>query len=195
VRLAATGLGLLLTWHTALASEPPPLVNVCWGYGCDRSARLIVPRPDWRAIRALMTQPAPDAATERRRVARAVALFERAVGRRTATSADRHGNLAGSGRPGQLDCIDESRNTAGYLRVLAARDLLRWHRVGPRHQRAPWIFDQHWTAVLTERDTGRRWAVDSWFLDNGERAYIQPLQAWLDNDALPPNPAAPDGPP
>jgi hypothetical protein len=104
------------------------------------------------------------------------------VGAQTGTWMDLGGNLAGSGQPGQLDCIDETRNTTGYLHVLAERGLLHWHRVGERQKRAPWLFDQHWTAVLVDRTDGRRWAIDSWHRDNGERPYVQTLEAWLDKD-------------
>ena len=187
--------GLLLICVADVRADPPPLVNVCWDYGCDRNARVLLSPADWQSIRALMTPPAPDPAGERERVARAIARFERAVGSRTGTDADRHGNIAGSGRPGQQDCIDESRNTTGYLHVLAERGLLRWHEVGARQRRAKWILDQHWTAVLIERGSGRRWAVDSWFLDNGRRPYVQALESWLNKDPLPPNPDAPQAAP
>ena len=186
---------LLLVCAAEGRAQTPPPINVCWGYGCDHSARVLLPRQDWQAIRDLMTPSAPDPARERARVARAIARFERAAGAATGTDEDQGGNLAGSGRPGQQDCIDESRNTTGYLQVLAERGLLRWHDVGARQRRAKWILDQHWTAVLVERDTGRRWAVDSWFLDNGRRPYIQALDAWLDKDPLPPNPDEPQAAP
>ncbi|MDZ7749958.1 MAG: hypothetical protein U5K43_15080 [Halofilum sp. (in: g-proteobacteria)] len=88
---------------------------------------------------------------------------------------------------------DESRNTAGYLRLLAARGLLAWHDVGARAKRLRWVLDQHWTAVVIDRSDGGRWAIDSWFLDNGERPYVQRLDAWLDMAELPPNPDAADG--
>lgn len=188
--LAAT----LFATGTTHAAEPPPLVNVCWDYGCDRSERLVLPAAAWQDIVTLMRPAAKDPAGERRRVARAIARFEQVVGRRTGTHRDRHGNLAGSGRPGQLDCIDESRNTTGYLHMLAEHGLLRWHRVDERRRRAKWILDQHWTAVLVDRRSGRRWAVDSWFLDNGQQPYVQPLEAWLDKADLPANPDARERP-
>lgn len=180
----------LLTAPAAVAAAPPT-VTVCWDYGCDAQRRVTLPAADWYAIRDLFRPAAVDPAAERERVARAVAHFERVVGRLTGTAADLGGNRAGSGQPYQMDCIDESRNTDGYLRVLAARGLLRWHQVAPRQKRAPWLFDQHWTAVLRERNGARAWAVDSWFLDNGRRPYVQPLEAWLDKDELPFNPDAP----
>lgn len=174
----------------ALSAAPPP-VNVCWDYGCDRNMRLLVPDPAWRAIRALFAAPAPSPAVERERIAIAVARFEAAVGAVTGTGADRRGNIVGAGRPGQLDCIDESRNTTGYLHALADRGLLRWHDVGERQKRLFWVIDQHWTATVIDRSDGRHWAIDSWFLDNGQRPHVQRLEAWLARAELPPNPDAP----
>ncbi len=172
-------------------AETPPAVNVCWGYGCDRSMRLLIPAAAWDSVQALFAQPAPSAGAERERMATAIARLESAVGAITGTAADRGGNIAGAGQAGQLDCLDESRNTASYLHALADRGLLRWHRVGERHKRLIWILDQHWTASVIERGSGSRWAIDSWFLDNGSRPHVQRLDAWLAKAPLPPNPDAP----
>ncbi len=171
-------------------TDAPPAVNVCWGYGCDRSQRLLLPAAGWRSVQAIFASPAPNAAAERERIAAAIARMETAVGAVTGTHADRGGNIVGSGQPGQLDCIDESRNTTGYLHLLAEHGLLRWHTVGERHKRMVWVIDQHWTATVVEREDGSRWAIDSWFLDNGSRPHVQPLEAWLAKAELPPNPDA-----
>jgi len=180
------GLGLL-----APAALAAPRVDVCWDYGCDRRATVEIPDEDWQQIRSLFTSPAADAAGERSRIARAIALFEAATGRVIGTDADLGGNRAGSGHEFQMDCIDESRNTDRYLRVLEGHALLHWHDVVERRKRAPWILDQHWTAVVREHGSGLTWAVDSWFLDNGKQPYIQRLEAWLEKDDLPFNPDAP----
>lgn len=153
--------------------------------------RLVVPESTWHEVRALFATPAPTAAVERERVARAVALFETGLGEVTGTHADRGGNIVGDGEDGQLDCIDESRNTRGYLHLLADRGLLWWHRVGQRHKRMRWVLDQHWTATIVERASGTRWAIDSWMLDNGARPYVQKLDEWLAKADPPPNPDAP----
>ena len=38
----------------------------------------------------------------------------------------------------------------------------------------------HWSAVIEEKqeDEPRRFAVDSWFVDNGQPAVILPLEEW-----------------
>ena len=84
----------------------------------------------------------------------------------TGTSTDKGGNWAGWGLPGQMDCIDESTNTTIYLRMLQKDGLLRWHQAGDRATRWTPFTWPHTTAVIEERDSLLRWAVDSWFLDN-----------------------------
>ena len=101
------------------------------------------------------------------------------MGQLTGTWRDLAKNVKGAGQPGQLDCISESMNTTTYLQQLSDAGLLRWHGVEERRVRHPLIFNVHWTAVIRDDTTGIRYAVDSWFLDNGEPPFIQPLDQWL----------------
>ena len=185
----ATLTAALLLAGTAIADGPT--VPVCWDYGCDVRRNVTLSDTEWQRVRGLFANPAADAAAERARIARAIALFERFVGARTGTEADLAKNFAGSGQPYQMDCIDESRNTDTYLRLLARHGLLLWHDVMERERRAPYIFYPHWTAVIRDRGSDRLWAVDSWWLDNGMQPYIQHLDAWRRNAELPSNPDAP----
>ena len=38
----------------------------------------------------------------------------------------------------------------------------------------------HWTAVITDVETGLQWSVDSWFRPNGHLPMVMPLRSWLD---------------
>ena len=82
-----------------------------------------------------------------------------------------------------MDCIDESTNTFQYLLALQELDLLRWHRVDQKYRRIVW-FATHWTASIRETDSGRVIAVDSWYRDNGELPYLQPLNDWTPQSAI-----------
>ena len=87
--------------------------------------------------------------------------------------------MAGFGRSGQLDCIDESTNTTTYLRLLDQAGLLRHHRVVERATRfGLFVGMPHSTAVIEELDSGNRFAVDSWFHDNGQPPHIVRLEDW-----------------
>ncbi len=41
-----------------IARDLPPLVNVCWDHGCDRSRRIRFAPQHWSASRALLQPPA-----------------------------------------------------------------------------------------------------------------------------------------
>jgi hypothetical protein len=76
-----------------------------------------------------------------------------------------------------MDCIDESTNTYQYLSALQELDLMKWHHVDLKQRRIVW-FATHWTATIREIDSNQRFAVDSWYRDNGELPYIQPIADW-----------------
>ncbi len=156
--------------------------TVCQGYGCAVRSPVNLSDSEWRRVRRLFTAPASDAAEERVRLAKAVGLLERIVGRRAGTSGDVGGTIEGFGKPGQLDCIDESANTTIYLSLLARDRLLNWHTLRSPALRGPisgaccW---PHQSAVVMEVGSGQSYAVDSWFHDNGVPAEIVPLPDWL----------------
>jgi hypothetical protein len=171
---------LLLAGGVCLAAGATPhTFDVCSDYECGRRQAVSLSDAQWDQVAALFRPAATGPVQERATIRRAVALLERLVGPLAGTAGDLGGNEAGVGKPGQMDCIDESTNTTTYLRLMATAGLLHWHTVEPRVRRAPWIFDVHWGAVIRERGSGKRFAVDSWFLDNGEPPLVQPLDAWL----------------
>ncbi len=94
------------------------------------------------------------------------------------TYLDKAGNYPGYDLPRQMDCIDESTNTYQYLLALQQLDLLKWHQVHPKQRRIVWLVATHWTASISEVGTEQVYAVDSWYRDNGEMPYIQPLGDW-----------------
>ncbi len=162
---------------TVTASAPETFFS-CTDYHCDEGQDVSLGEDQWREIRQLFERTS-SAADERRQIRQAIALFEQWVGQLTGTWRDLAKNAKGAGQPGQLDCISESMNTTTYLQQLSDAGLLRWHGVEERRVRHPLIFNVHWTAVIRDDTTGIRYAVDSWFLDNGEPPFIQPLDQWL----------------
>jgi len=170
---------LSFLWITpAFASPAPQQFFSCTDYHCDTGKMVTLSASQWRAVRNLFTAGASPA-EERAAIRKAIALLEHTVGALTGTWRDLGGNVAGAGEAGQLDCISESKNTTTYLQLLADDGLLKWHDIGERRIRHTLIFNAHWTAVIIERNSGKHFAVDSWFLDNGEPPRIQPLSDWL----------------
>lgn len=153
--------------------------SVCYGHGCQQVVTRSLSEREWWEISAPLRVPLPMAGTERAAIAAAVRNMEATVGQLTGTDQEKGGNLAGFGRPGQMDCIDESTNTTTYLGMLTASGLLKHHTVQDRVTRfGLFAGAPHTTAVIRETATGRRFAVDSWFFDNGHAPVIIDLQQW-----------------
>lgn len=153
--------------------------SVCLDHSCRTILTRSVSAGEWARVREPLLTPAPSAAAERDAVAEAIARMEAIVGDKTGSSGDRGGNLAGFGEPGQMDCIDESTNTTTYLTLLQNDGLLRFHSVGARATRFGLFAGMpHTTAVLRETATGRRFAIDSWFHDNGRPPAVVELSEW-----------------
>jgi hypothetical protein len=163
---------------TVIAQRAPPPFFTCTDYHCDEGQTVILSEDQWRQVVSLFP-PSESSVAEREQIRQAIALLETQVGRTTGTWRDLGKNVAGAGQPGQLDCISESKNTTTYLQLLSADGLLRWHQVEDRELRHPWLLNVHWSAVIRDLTTGKRYAVDSWFLDNGKPPIIQPLEEWL----------------
>ena len=162
-----------------IAQPTPGRFSICFDHSCTSVETVSLNEEEWRRVTAPLSAVAKNASDERAAIADSIALFEEIIGERLGTSADRGGNLAGLGRPKQLDCIDESTNSNTFLLMLERDGLLRFHTVAKRKTRfGLFIGMPHTTAVIRENDTGIRYAVDSWFFDNGQPPYIVKLRAW-----------------
>ena len=163
-----------------IVTDPTPdNFSVCHGGTCNIVSPVSFDGGQWGQITAVFPSPARDAGEERGRIAQAIARFETIVGVITDTSDDRAENQRGANWQSQMDCIDESTNSTTYLRILARAGLLRWHRVEARVTRGFFIFGwPHTTAVVSELAGGAKWAVDSWFHENGRPPEIVPLDLW-----------------
>jgi hypothetical protein len=63
--------------------------------------------------------------------------------------------------------------------MLEQAGYLRWHRLLPRSTRFGFRAGMpHTTAVIEDICSSRRYAVDSWFFDNGKPPAIVELSAW-----------------
>ena len=163
-----------------ITDPDPDAFSICFNHTCKEVVTVSLDRRQWREVQAVFTPPAAGGSQERRKVAEAVALFEQMVGGLVGTNRDKGGNLQGMLSGGkQLDCIDESTNTTTFLAMLEKGRLLRWHTVEDRSSRGFFIFGMpHTTAVVKDNATGEKWAVDSWFHDNGVPPEILPLGEW-----------------
>lgn len=153
----------------------------CSGYGCQTKAEVAIGAQQWAKVEHIFEREAKSAMQERKKIALAIAVFEREVGALTDTSGDAGGSFEKMGK-GQLDCVDESTNTTTYLSLLKKKELLKFHDVHAPTVRLP-LFNSnvgwpHQTAVISEKGAGAYYVVDSWFHDNGEPAEVLPLADW-----------------
>lgn len=154
-------------------------VRICHGYGCLVEADVRYTEGQLGVIRRQLAS-AVDAENERKSLAEAIGHLYRWAGEQSPIHNDRGGNFNDDNLPGRMDCIDHSTSTTRLLYLLADRGYLRWHRVlEPEVRHLMGIFPSHWSAVVAEKvEDGKRFAVDSWFVDNGEPAVILPLDEW-----------------
>jgi len=160
------------------AARPPKLdtVTVCHAYGCKAQTRFTFTESDITELRALMARvPRADTpAEERRAIAYAIAWMERRVAPTVGTASDRTSiDLRGSGDSTQLDCVDEATNTTSYLLVLDRHGLLKHHAVERPLAKDSLTRWTHWAAVIREKESSARFAIDSGTGPNGENPTMQ----------------------
>jgi len=162
-----------------ITDPEPERFSVCFDHTCRSVARESLSGAEWDAVTAPLNSCCTTGAAERAAIAEAVAIMEKIVGEHTGTSRDKGGNIKGFGQPGQMDCIDESTNTHTYLYMLEKAGYLRHHRLVDRVTRfGLFIGVPHTTAVIQDLETGTRYAVDTWFFDNGQAPPVVELSAW-----------------
>lgn len=162
------------------AAHADERVMVCHGYGCLVQEPVSFSKGQLGEIRRLLFAAA-DATEERQRLAEALGRLYAWAGQQSDIRNDKGGNFADEGVAGRMDCIDHATTTTRLLRLLERQGYLRWHRVGePEMRSVALIFAPHYSAVIETLGGGEAeaFAVDSWFVDNGEPAVILPLADW-----------------
>lgn len=163
-----------------LRSVNPQSFSVCHEHGCQERSDVALTSAQWAEIRALFTPLSVDPAQERTRISQAIGLMERLVAPQARTGGDVGGTFQGVGRGrGQMDCEDEAANTTQYLSMMHDDRLIRFHTIAGWAWRGYFLRGwPHTATVIEEQGSGARWAVDSWFEDNGKPAHVVPVRAW-----------------
>ena len=153
---------------------------VCHGFSCRYTERVNLTDSEWSQILNMFELDSTSAAQERDRIRQAVARLEQILGPKSGTELDRR-RAPNTGKKGQQDCIDESVNTMTYLTFLDRDGKLKYHDIGRAEVRGK-IIDGKWpsnTATITEKATGERFVVDSFFHQNGELPEVVTLNLWM----------------
>lgn len=172
-----------ITDITRIYKQTPTLkaFEICTGGGCAEIKQTSLADDEWKTITAIFENSNQhiDAQLERQHIAEAIGMLEKIIGAKTATSTDRAGTFDNSKYPGQLDCNDEAINSTTYMRLMQQHGLIKLHQIEDMRTRSFFLFGwPHSTAVMHELATGERYAVDSWFYDNGYPATIVPFAVW-----------------
>lgn len=155
--------------------------DVCTGGGCAEIQHVSLTDDEWQTIVSIFASAGDvvNAEQERTLMALAIGGFESIVGVKTNTDTDLAGTFGNSSYPGQLDCNDEAINSTTYMRLMRQNGLIKFHEIEDMRTRNFFFTGwPHSTAVIHETATGERFAVDSWFYDNGFPATIVPFDIW-----------------
>lgn len=155
--------------------------EVCTGGGCAEVKHVSLTDDEWQSITSIFMDARMvfNAEQERDQIALAIGAFESIVGSKTSTETDLAGTFGNSDYPGQLDCNDEAINSTTYMRLMRQNGLLKFHEIEDTRTRNFFFTGwPHSTAVIHETASGERFAVDSWFYDNGFPATIVPFTVW-----------------
>lgn len=168
---------LLVTLLVAASAAKGEVVNLCFNYECRAQMQLEFEHSELRRAARLFVE-VEDAASEREAIRHAVAVLSGVAASRTPIANDKAGNVADEGVDGRMDCIDHSRTTTEYLRLLERRHWMRFHRVLSPAERAPLLLNVHWGARIEETQTGAQFVIDTWFRPNGFPAAVFALKDW-----------------
>jgi hypothetical protein len=180
--LAMLALCGVLSAHAAPdAPDAPPArqLEVCFNYGCLGTQAVSFAPEQFAALRDDLAK-ATDAADERARLAGVIARMYRWAGEQSPIAADRAGDYLDAGVYGRMDCIDHARTTTAMIEALQDAGALQRHRVLDIARRTSWLIMQHFSAVIEDVDSGRRYAVDTWFRDHAEPAVVMDMEQWMD---------------
>ncbi|MGH8671103.1 MAG: hypothetical protein ACREUA_03560 [Burkholderiales bacterium] len=157
-------------------------VSICYNWDCGAHATVTLNKTQMGQLQSLLVG-APGPGEERGAIAEAIGLIQRFAGAQTPTWRDKGGNRADEGVDGRMDCIDHSTNTTAYLLLFERQGWLKFHRAAEIASRSLLVFFHvHRSAVIEEIGSRRRYAVDTWFFDNGHPAVISSLDDWLHGD-------------
>ncbi len=178
------------THYLKMYNIPPPTPEKffhCYNYGCQTKALVSLPIKTKNKLIKNFTPLSLSPEEEQKRIAVAIRIFEEDIGALTGTKNDKHGTFdlyqdtSKTARKFQQDCIDESTNTTIYLSLLENMELLKFYRTAFPRSRQPLFSGQAWwhqSATIQNIQSKKLYAVDSWFLNNGQPPFIIPLKTW-----------------
>jgi len=169
------------TQSSSTFATPSATLKVCSGYSCTIVERFQPTETEIAEIEVIMSFGVGSPEAERDALKKAIGYFERTARKHLKYRPDvEKAYQKNIGKRGQMDCVDESLNTTGYLQFMESRNLLTHHRVRKRYAERGLLVDgryPHKSAVVLD-GSGTAWAVDSWYHKDGVEPQIMKLSAW-----------------
>lgn len=157
----------------------PSNFHICYAHGCKKKALISLTSSEWNSIRQVFSSKPESPSRERENISKAISILETIAGERTGTGGDLGGSFPGTFKKNQMDCVDEALNTSVYITMMEKDGLLQFHELYRLARRGVLINGwPHQASVIVEKDSGREYVVDSWFLDNGKPPFILPVEVW-----------------
>ena len=167
-----------LTWRN-LNDPVPSNFYICYAHGCQKRALVSLTSSEWNRVRQIFSPGPETPSKERDNISKAISMLETIAGEQTGTGDDLGGSFPGAFKKNQMDCVDEALNTGIYITMMEKDGLLQFHELYRLARRG--VFFNGWphqASVIVEKDSGREYVVDSWFLDNGKPPFILPVEVW-----------------
>ncbi|HTZ18249.1 MAG TPA: hypothetical protein VMB78_07395 [Dissulfurispiraceae bacterium] len=165
--------------HYGNPAPEPSHFALCYNHGCSGTLMVSLNSDQWNEARNVFQPPPENSKEERQRISLSIGVLETLAGKATGTG--KFGGIKGWVPGNKFDCIDDAVNTGTYLYMLRNDGLIRFHELrGAAHR--GFLIDGRWphvATVIVEKETGDAYVVDSWFLDNGNPAFVIPYSEWF----------------
>jgi hypothetical protein len=171
------------SWFAGQGFAAPTATQIiaCHGYGCVRRTPISVGSAWFSQAAALLKGGSGSAQAERDALRQVMQIYTGTLASAFGGRRDEPRSPPGlSGQNGQMDCLDTTANTTSLLLILQEAGLLAYHRVAHPQSRGLFLDGRypHFTAVIEDRRTGERWAVDPWTSGPGQKPDVLTLQRW-----------------
>ncbi len=156
-------------------------ITVCSGYGCILKGQFVFSPQEKVTLKRIMESGQGSPSAERRAVATAIGSMEKMARTNLRYKPDvEYSYQKNAGKRGQMDCVDESLNTIGYLKYLYGSGLLKYHKPLGTYAARGLIIDgryPHKSARMRD-NSGTDWTVDSWKGPDGAQPEVMLLSKW-----------------
>lgn len=155
-------------------------IKICHGHGCKYASDFRITDSIIAELRELF-EGVSSPSMERDALKKSVAFLERESGKVVGTQHDKPSlSFIAGGRFGQMDCVDEALNSTSYLVILNRLGLIKFHDIKAPVWKGGFFKWTHYAALIEDKETRIRWAIDSGVRENGKEPLIIEYERWYE---------------